>query len=181
MSDSMSTLAPASQPTRGITIDTAARIQPERITELARELSDRLDQSLTRIEAINEQSRVLSLIAQSEASRKTVLNQGPPENSCRPAVDVLFRSAANVFGPGCLGLVLTGMGQDGTRGAEHIVQAGGTVLAQDEASSVVWGMPRAVAEAGLARQILPLPLVSSELMRNAEIGRRTAPIPARAT
>lgn len=112
---------------------------------------------------------------------KTVLNQGPPENSCRPAVDVLFRSAANVFGPGCLGLVLTGMGQDGTRGAEHIVQAGGTVLAQDEASSVVWGMPRAVAEAGLARQILPLPLVSSELMRNAEIGRRTAPIPARAT
>lgn len=65
----MSTLAPASQPTRGITIDTAARIQPERITELARELSDRLDQSLTRIEAINEQSRVLSLNAQSEASR----------------------------------------------------------------------------------------------------------------
>ncbi len=72
---------------------------------------------------------------------KTVLHQGPPENSCRPAVDVLFRSAANVFGPGCLAVVLTGMGQDGLRGAEHIVRAGGTVVAQDEATSVVWGMP----------------------------------------
>jgi two-component system chemotaxis response regulator CheB len=105
---------------------------------------------------------------------KTVLQQGPPENSCRPAVDVLFRCAAQVFGPGCLAVVLTGMGQDGMRGAEHIVRAGGTVIAQDEASSVVWGMPRAVAEAGLARHVLPLDSIPNELSRRAAIGRRTA-------
>jgi two-component system chemotaxis response regulator CheB len=104
---------------------------------------------------------------------KTVLHQGPPENSCRPAVDVLFRSAANVFGPGCLALVLTGMGQDGMRGAEHIVQAGGRVLAQDEASSVVWGMPRAVAEAGLADRVLPLPAIANELLQCVAVARRT--------
>jgi len=105
---------------------------------------------------------------------KTVLHQGPPENSCRPAVDVMFRSAAQVYGPGCLAVVLTGMGHDGMRGAEHIVSAGGMVLAQDEASSVVWGMPRAVAEAGLARKILPLTSVSSELLRYVAVARRTA-------
>lgn len=104
----------------------------------------------------------------------TVLHRGPAENSCRPAVDVMFRSAANVFGPGCLALVLTGMGQDGTRGAEHIVRAGGTVLAQDEASSVVWGMPRAVAVAGLASRILPLHAIASELLQCVAVARRTA-------
>jgi two-component system chemotaxis response regulator CheB len=102
------------------------------------------------------------------------LQQGPPENSCRPAVDVLFRSAASALGAGCLGVVLTGMGQDGMRGAEHIVHAGGLVLAQDEASSVVWGMPRAVAEAGLAGQILPLSSISSELLRHVAVARRAA-------
>lgn len=105
---------------------------------------------------------------------KAVLHQGVPENSCRPAVDVLFRSAANVFGANCLAVVLTGMGQDGLRGAQAIVGAGGTVLAQDEASSVVWGMPRAVAEAGLARQVIPLRSVSTELSRLATLGRRAA-------
>ncbi len=79
---------------------------------------------------------------------KTVLTQGPPENSCRPAVDVTFRSAAALYGPGSLAVVLTGMGQDGLRGGEHLVRAGGKLLAQDEATSVVWGMPRAVAQAG---------------------------------
>ena len=93
------------------------------------------------------------------------LQKGPPENSCRPAVDVLFRSAAEVAGPNCLGLVLTGMGRDGHRGAEWIVSAGGTVLAQDEATSVVWGMPRAVIEAGLADTVLPINAVSTELLR----------------
>lgn len=93
------------------------------------------------------------------------LQQSPPENSCRPAVDVLFRSAAEVAGRRCLGLVLTGMGRDGHRGAEWIVSAGGTVLAQDEATSVVWGMPRAVIEAGLAEAILPINAVSEELIR----------------
>lgn len=98
---------------------------------------------------------------------KTVLQQGPPENSCRPAVDVLFRSAAGVYGPNCLAVVLTGMGHDGLRGADEIVHAGGTVLAQDEATSVVWGMPRAVVEAGLADLTLPLSSLSQELMRHA--------------
>jgi two-component system, chemotaxis family, protein-glutamate methylesterase/glutaminase len=103
----------------------------------------------------------------------TTLNQGPPENSCRPAVDVLFRSASEIYGTTCLGLVLTGMGRDGARGAEHIVHNGGIVYAQDEATSVVWGMPRAVAEAGLARKILPLPEIPGELIRQVSVSRRS--------
>jgi two-component system, chemotaxis family, protein-glutamate methylesterase/glutaminase len=103
---------------------------------------------------------------------KTKIHQGQPENSCRPAVDVMFRSAASVYGPGCLAVVLTGMGHDGMRGAEFIVRAGGQVLAQDEASSVVWGMPRAVAEAGLASKILPLASIPDELVRLTALGRR---------
>ncbi|MDX1945372.1 MAG: chemotaxis response regulator protein-glutamate methylesterase [Pirellulaceae bacterium] len=104
----------------------------------------------------------------------TALHQGPPENSCRPAVDVLFRSAAGVFGAGCLAVVLTGMGQDGLRGGQHLTQAGGTLLAQDEASSVVWGMPRAVTEAGLASATPPLSAMADELIRRTALGRRLA-------
>lgn len=92
------------------------------------------------------------------------LHQSPPENSCRPAADVLFRSAAETFGGGALGVVLTGMGKDGLRGSGAICDAGGSVLVQDEASSVVWGMPRFVAEAGLADQVLPLERIASELV-----------------
>lgn len=103
---------------------------------------------------------------------KTVVSQGPPENSCRPAVDVLFRSVAEVYGGGCVAAVLTGMGQDGRRGSDFIVRAGGKVLAQDEATSVVWGMPRAVAEAGLASSVLPLAAIPGELVRLASMGRR---------
>jgi len=99
------------------------------------------------------------------------LNQAPPENSCRPAVDVLFRSAAELAGPNCLGVVLTGMGRDGERGAECIVHAGGSVIAQDEATSVVWGMPRAVVEAGLARKVAPLSSIPDELLRSVALGR----------
>lgn len=107
---------------------------------------------------------------------RTMLHDGPPENSCRPAVDVLFRSAASVYGSACLGVVLTGMGQDGLRGAQHLVQIGGDVIAQDEATSVVWGMPRAVAQAGCARSILPLSQISSELVRASAVGRRPTPL-----
>jgi two-component system chemotaxis response regulator CheB len=103
---------------------------------------------------------------------RTMLQQGPPENSCRPAVDVLFRSAAKVYGTGLQAVVLTGMGQDGKRGAESIVQAGGTVIAQDEASSVVWGMPRAVTEAGLANKVVSLQLISDELLRRVAVARQ---------
>jgi two-component system chemotaxis response regulator CheB len=95
------------------------------------------------------------------------LNQGPPENSCRPAVDVLFRSVAELYGPNVLAVVMTGMGQDGQRGAEHVRDAGGEVWAQDEASSVVWGMPGAVVRAGLADRVLPLERIGTEIGRRA--------------
>lgn len=88
----------------------------------------------------------------------------PPENSCRPSVDVLFRSAAEVYGPAVLAVVLSGMGQDGMRGAEAIVRSAGEVLAQDEASSVVWGMPGAVVRAGLAARVLPLADLAAEIV-----------------
>jgi two-component system chemotaxis response regulator CheB len=93
------------------------------------------------------------------------IHEGPPENYCRPAVDVLFRSVARVYGPGALAIVLTGMGQDGLRGCETIRAAGGAVLAQDEASSVVWGMPGAVCHAGLADGVLPLNRLSAAVHR----------------
>lgn len=99
------------------------------------------------------------------------LTQDPPENSCRPAVDPLFRSAAALVGSRTLALVLTGMGQDGLRGAEEIRKAGGVVLAQDEASSVVWGMPGAVVGAGLADGVLPLEQLAAELTQRAGVGR----------
>ena len=96
------------------------------------------------------------------------LHDGPQENCCRPAADVLFRSVAQCFGAGVLGVVLTGMGQDGMLGAQAIHAAGGQVLAQDEATSVVWGMPRAVAEAGLAQAVLPLEELGQEVVRRVQ-------------
>jgi two-component system chemotaxis response regulator CheB len=107
------------------------------------------------------------------------LHQGPPENFCRPAVDVLFRSAAACYGPRVLAVVLTGMGQDGLRGATAIHEAGGQVVVQDEASSVVWGMPGAVAGAGLAQATLPLADLGPDLLRRLAAGRvRSAGSPA---
>ena len=102
---------------------------------------------------------------------RLALTQGPPENSCRPAADVLFRSAALAYGAGTLGVVLTGMGQDGLRGSECIREAGGAVLAQDEATSVVWGMPGAVCRAGLATATLPLGELAREIESRARHGR----------
>lgn len=87
---------------------------------------------------------------------RAVLDQGPQENFCRPAVDVLFRSALDVYGGSALAAVLTGMGQDGLAGARQLAAAGARILVQDEDSSVVWGMPGAVAGAGLADDVLPL-------------------------
>lgn len=92
-------------------------------------------------------------------------HQQPPENSCRPSVDVLFRSVAEVYGKEAIAVVLTGMGQDGLRGCEQISSVGGQILAQDEASSVVWGMPGFVANAGLANKVLPLDQIAFEIMR----------------
>ena len=100
-------------------------------------------------------------------------HEGTPENSCRPSVDVLFRSVVNVYGGGTLAVVLTGMGRDGLRGCEVISEAGGRILAQDEASSVVWGMPGFVADAGLADRILPLNQIGSEIIRIVQTSRHT--------
>jgi two-component system chemotaxis response regulator CheB len=95
------------------------------------------------------------------------LNQNPPENFCRPSVDVLFRSAAQTCGGRVLGVILTGMGSDGLSGSRAIRVAGGAILAQDAATSVVWGMPGAVANAGLANRIFPLDAISGEILRLA--------------
>lgn len=84
------------------------------------------------------------------------LHQGPHENGCRPAADVLFRSAAQMYKQGCLAVIMTGMGKDGLEGTRQIVQEQGYALAQDQASCVVWGMPRFVTEQGLAHEIHPL-------------------------
>ena len=105
------------------------------------------------------------------ADRVVKLQQGPPENSCRPAVDVMFRSVAELYGPNALGVVMTGMGQDGLRGCEQIRDRGGQILIQDEESSVVWGMPGAVARAQLADRTLPLSQIAGEIVRCARRGR----------
>jgi two-component system chemotaxis response regulator CheB len=93
------------------------------------------------------------------------LDQSPRQNSCRPAVDTLFASSAEVYGGAVLAIILTGMGQDGLRGTEILKALGATVFAQDEASSVVWGMPGAVVGAGLADRVLRLDQVIPEILR----------------
>jgi two-component system, chemotaxis family, protein-glutamate methylesterase/glutaminase len=93
------------------------------------------------------------------------LNQDPPENFCRPSVDVLFRTAAAACQGRVLGIVLTGMGSDGLHGSRAIRAAGGSILAQDGPTSVVWGMPGAVANAGLANKVLPLDAIPAEILR----------------
>ncbi len=110
------------------------------------------------------------IVRRTGQSVRLALNQDPPVNSCRPSVDVLFRSVAEAYGPGVLAVVLTGMGQDGLRGCECIRAAGGQVIVQDEASSVVWSMPGAVAQAGLADKILPLEQLGPEILRRAQPG-----------
>jgi two-component system, chemotaxis family, protein-glutamate methylesterase/glutaminase len=102
------------------------------------------------------------------------LTSAPPENFCRPAVDVLFRSVAQVYGGNALAVVLTGMGSDGARGAEVLRGAGAEVVAQDEATSVVWGMPGAVVGAGLAHRVLPLDRVATDMVTVAARARTSA-------
>lgn len=93
-----------------------------------------------------------------------LLNEDPPENSCRPAADVLFRSAAKVYGKDLLAVVLTGMGYDGLKGCEAIRASFGQVIAQDEETSVVWGMPGAVVQNNLADQVLPIDRIADEII-----------------
>ncbi|MDX6202503.1 MAG: two-component system, chemotaxis family, protein-glutamate methylesterase/glutaminase [Frankiales bacterium] len=109
---------------------------------------------------------------------RAVTHQEGPENWVRPAVDVLFRSVAEVYGERALGVVLTGMGQDGIRGVEKMVEAGAQIVVQNEATSVVWGMPGVVAAAGLAHRILPLTDVAPHVMAVAGRTRSLASVRA---
>ena len=94
-----------------------------------------------------------------------VLDDGPLVNFCRPAVDPMFSSAAHTWGMGILALVLTGMGTDGTNGAQAVIAAGGSVMAQDEATSVVWGMPGSAANAGVCSAVLALDEIGPKVVR----------------
>lgn len=103
--------------------------------------------------------------------RKTLrLNQDPPENFCRPAVDPMLRSVAKAYGRNVLVVILTGMGSDGAKGAQVVVDGGGVIVSQDEASSVVWGMPGAVAQAGLSSAVLPIGELGAHVRRIAQGG-----------
>ncbi|MEU4239266.1 chemotaxis response regulator protein-glutamate methylesterase [Actinoplanes sp. NPDC026619] len=104
----------------------------------------------------------------------TQLSSAPPENSCRPAVDVMFRSVAALYGASAYATVLTGMGHDGRGGAKVLRDAGAEILAQDEATSVVWGMPGAVVGAGLADEVLPLERIAAHLINRVKTGRSAA-------
>jgi two-component system, chemotaxis family, protein-glutamate methylesterase/glutaminase len=106
-------------------------------------------------------------------SNRVRLHQRELLNHCRPSVDYLFHSAARVYGAGALALMMTGMGSDGLEGARAIHQRGGVVLAQDEATSAVWGMPGRVSEAGIANATLPLWALAGELEQRVRSGRAT--------
>lgn len=101
------------------------------------------------------------------------LSKDAPENSCRPAVDPMFRSVAKIYGQRALGIILTGMGRDGTDGARALKNAGAQVFVQDESTSTVWGMPRKVFEAGLADRVLPLDEIGKTIARCGGSGVRS--------
>lgn len=146
-----------------------------------RMLAERLDSSCqltveeaTQSEAVNAGKILIApgdfhmKVAAQSGKVRVCLDQSLPQNSCRPAVDTLFASIAEVYGGAVIGVILTGMGQDGLRGAQILKAKGATILAQDEASSVVWGMPGAVVHAGLADRVLPLEQVVPEILRRAD-------------
>ena len=131
----------------------AARI--ETVTGLPTRLAEDGEEILPGYAYLSPGDRHISIARKGETTIIRLLDT-PPENFCKPSVDVLFRSAAEALGAGVIGIVLTGMGSDGLAGTRAIVAAGGVVVAQDAASSVVWGMPRLVASEGLALAVLPL-------------------------
>src|SRR5262245_10644934 len=104
-------------------------------------------------------------VAKRDGRIVVVLDDGPPVNFCKPAVDPLFHSAAETWGNAILAVILTGMGHDGTRGAVDIVAHGGSVVVQDEATSVVWGMPGSAANAGVCSAVLPLDQIAPKVVR----------------
>ncbi len=152
-------------------------------------LADRMDRvSRLRIKEAEDGEPILSghayfapgnyhMQVESEAGREIIrLNQGPPRNSVRPSADVTLEAVVKVYGANCLAVILTGMGHDGTAGARLLKQAGGRVFVQDEASCVVFGMPRSVLDAGLADAVLPLDAITEHIVRQVQSGR-TSPNP----
>ena len=148
-------------------------------------LAERLDarSPLTVVESLDGQDVVAGTVYLAPGGRHltvrrngvrilTSLNDGAPENSCRPAVDVMFRGASSVWGANVLAVVMTGMGQDGMKGSEVIRAAGGRVVVQDERSSVVWGMPGFVARAGSAEEVVPLQEIAEAILQRVNSGRR---------
>jgi two-component system chemotaxis response regulator CheB len=112
------------------------------------------------------------MLVRGDANAPTIhLDKGPAENFCRPAVDPMLRSLVAIYGPSLLTCILTGMGSDGEKGCEQVVAAGGTVIAQDEATSVVWGMPGAVARRGLCSAVLPIDEIGLHLRKQISSGR----------
>jgi two-component system chemotaxis response regulator CheB len=108
------------------------------------------------------------MVVESRGTDKIIrLNKNPPENFCRPSVDPMLRSIAAAWGRRVLAVILTGMGSDGCRGGQVVVDGGGAVIAQDEATSVVWGMPGAAASAGICSAVLPLPEIPQYIVRQA--------------
>ena len=102
------------------------------------------------------------------------LDQGPQENYCRPAVDPMFRSLPEVYGGNVLAVLMTGMGHDGYKGAEPVLAAGGQLIVQDEATSVVWGMPGAAVHAGLPLHQFPLDKLAEAILTRVNAGRGAA-------
>ena len=109
------------------------------------------------------------------------LHQGPPEHSCRPSVDVLFRSVAKAYGEHSIGVVLTGMGRDGVEGARALRATGAEVLVQDEETSVVWGMPGIIAREGMATFTGSIPAIAQRLINRARTSSVTADLISRST
>ena len=114
-------------------------------------------------------------IAESMGRRRVMLHKREPLNHCRPSVDYLFHSAAQVYGRAVVALMMTGMGSDGLDGARAVHRRGGVVLAQDEATSAVWGMPGRVTEAGIASATLPLDALAEELITRVAAGGMKLP------
>lgn len=114
------------------------------------------------------------VLERDEDNVRAITNQEPHVNSCRPSVDNLFKSLVNVYGANMLAVILTGMGQDGLIGCESVYNTGGSIIVQDEETSVVWGMPGFVANAKLADKILPLNKIGSEIIDMVRVGRHQA-------
>jgi two-component system chemotaxis response regulator CheB len=147
----------------------AARLTASTVMDFREATHDEVPVPGTVYLAPGGQHMVIAMSAMGKISIR--LTMDPPENSCRPAVDVLFRSAAAAYGSGLLALVLTGMGYDGMKGCQDVQARHGQVLAQDEETSVIWGMPGAVVQNNLANMVLPLENIANELVFRT---RRTA-------